>query len=42
MKYLVQWKGFTAEYDIWEREGDLENVKEVVAEFEGRINAELR
>ena len=25
-------------YDIWKREEDLENVKEVVVEFEGRIN----
>ena len=42
MKYLVQWKGFIAEYDSWEREEDLENVKEVVAEFEGRLNTEVR
>jgi len=38
----VQWKGFIAEYDSWKREEDLENAKEVVAEFEGRINAEVR
>ena len=30
------------EYDSWKREEDLENAKEVVAKFEGRINAEVR
>ena len=42
VKYLVQWKEFTAEHDTWEREENLENVKEVVAEFEERVNAEVR
>jgi len=41
MKYLVEWKGFTAENDIWEKKEDLENAKEVVAEFEERINTEV-
>jgi len=41
VKYLVQWKRFMAEYDIWEREEDLGNVK-VVVEFERRLNAEVR
>ena len=41
-KYLVQWKRFIAEYDSWKKEKDLENAKELVAEFEGRINAEVR
>ena len=31
-----------AEYDSWEKEEDLENTKELVAEFEGRMNAEVR
>ena len=31
-----------AEYDSWEKEEDLENVKEVVAEFERRMNAEVK
>jgi len=31
-----------AEHDSWEREKDLENTKEVVAEFKGRINAKVR
>jgi len=31
-----------AEYDSWEREKDLENAKEVVAEFKERMNAKVR
>jgi len=42
VKYLVQWKKFMAEHDSWEKEKDLENMKKVVAEFKGRINAEVR
>ena len=42
VKYLVQWKGFTAEHNSWEKEEDLENAKELVAEFEGRMNIEVR
>jgi len=30
------------EYDTQKREEDLENTKEVVAEFEGRMNVEVR
>ena len=30
------------EYDIWEREEDLENIREAVGEFEGRMSAEIR
>jgi len=41
-KYLVQWKGFTAEHDTWERKEDLGNAREVLEEFEGRMNAEVR
>ena len=41
-KYLVQWKGFTAEGNTWERREDLENAKEVLAEFEERMEAEVR
>jgi len=33
-KYLVRWKGFTVEGDIWESRGNLENTKELVKEFE--------
>jgi len=42
MKYLVWWKKFTAENNIWEKEEDLENTKEAVAKFKGRINTEVR
>jgi len=40
MKYLVYWKGFTAENDICEKEEDLENVRKAVDKFEERISAE--
>jgi len=42
IEYLVQWKRFIAEHNSWEKKKDLENTKELVAEFEGRINAEVR
>ena len=41
-KYLVRWKGFTAEGETWERREDLENAKKALAKFEGRIEAEVR
>jgi len=41
-KYLVRWKGFTAEHDTWERREALENAREALEEFEGRMNAEVR
>jgi len=31
-----------AEYDTWKKEEDLENIKEVVVKFKGRINIEVR
>jgi len=42
VKYLVQWKGFMAEHDTWEREENLENAREVMEEFERRMSAEVR
>jgi len=36
VKYLVWWKGFTAEGDTWEREENLKNVEELIKEFERR------
>jgi len=33
-KYLVRWKGFTAEFNTWEGWENLENAKEVIEEFE--------
>jgi len=41
-KYLVRWKGFTVENDIWERKEDLGNAREALEEFEGRMNTEVR
>ena len=33
-KYLIWWKGFTAEGNTWERKKNLENAKELIEEFE--------
>jgi len=33
-KYLIQWKGFTAEEDTWERRENLRNAEELIEEFE--------
>ena len=41
-KYLVQWKEFTVEGDTWEKKENLNNAEEVLEEFEGRMNAEVR
>ena len=35
-KYLIRWKGFTAEGDTWERRENLRNVEELIEEFEWR------
>ena len=40
-KYLVRWKGFMTEYDIWKRKKDLENAREMIVEFEERLNVEV-
>ena len=42
IKYLVHWKRFIVEYDIWEKEKDLGNIKEVVANFKERISIKVR
>ena len=42
IKYSERWKGFIAEHNTWEKEENLENVKEVVIEFKKRINTEVR
>ena len=34
VKYLIQWKGFTAEGDTWERKENLKNAEELIEEFE--------
>ena len=36
VKYLVRWKGFTAEGDTCEREENLKNAEELIKEFEQR------
>ena len=41
-RYLVRWKGFIAESDMWKREEDLENVKELVNEFKEKLGVEIR
>jgi len=41
-KYLVWWKRFMTESDTWERKEDLEHARELVNEFKGRMNAEVR
>ena len=41
-KYLVWWKGFIAEQNIWEKKENLENTKEALEKFEGQMNAEVR
>jgi len=33
-KYLIRWKGFTAEGDTWERRENLKNMEELIEEFE--------
>ena len=42
IKYLVQWKKFTAEHNTWKREKNLENTKKVVAKIERRLSIEVR
>ena len=42
VKYLVQWKGFTAEHDIWEREENLGNIRKAIEKFKERMSVEVR
>ena len=42
VKYLIHWKMLIAESDTWKREEDIENAKEVVAEFENRLSIKVR
>ena len=41
-KYLVQWKEFIAEHDSWVKKEELGNAKEMLEDFERRIEAEIR
>jgi len=40
-KYLVRWKGFTAELNTWEERENLENAKEAVEEFEREYQRDM-
>jgi len=40
-KYLVRWKGFTAESDTWEGRENLENAKEAIEEFEKEYRRDM-
>jgi len=40
-KYLVQWKGFTAESDTWEEKENLENAKEAIEEYEREYRRDM-
>jgi len=39
-KFLVKWKGYTAEEDTWENRKNLENTKELVEEFKREYREE--
>jgi len=41
-KFLVRWKGYTVEEDTWENRENLENVKELVEEFEREYREEAK
>ena len=40
-KYLVRQKGFTVESDTWEGKENLENIKEVIEEFEKEYQQDI-
>jgi len=42
MKYLVCWKRFIAKNNTWKKKKDLENMKELVNKFEGRLKIEVK
>jgi len=41
-KFLVRWKGYTAEEDIWENRENLKNAKELVEEFKREYGKEVK
>ena len=40
-KYLVCWKGFTAEFNTWEGRENLENAKEAIEKFEKEYQQDM-
>jgi len=40
-KFLVRWKGYTAEEDTWESRKNLKNTKELVEEFKREYREEV-
>ena len=43
MRYLVKWKGYTAEGNTWKRLENLKNTREKIEEFEkGRFEEEIQ
>ena len=40
-KFLVRWKGYMAEEDMWENRENLRNAKELVEEFEREYGEEV-
>jgi len=40
-KFLVRWKGYTAEEDMWESRENLGNAKELVEEFKREYGEEV-
>jgi len=41
-EYLVRWKEYTAEKDLWKREANLKNPKEAVEEYKKEYGREGR
>ena len=40
-KYLVCWKGFTAEFNTWKGRENLENAKEVIEKFKKEYQQDM-
>ena len=40
-KYLVRWKGFIVESDIWEGRENLENAREAIEEYEKEYQRDI-
>jgi len=40
-KYLVRWKGFTAESDTWEGKENLENARKAIKEFKKKYQQDI-